>query len=126
MSVREKLMKMPVWKVVIIIILSLSILIVVVEELFISRVFHFIGHIVSVLEVQSKDDASDWKETKELSNELEIKNACHHIQWAKKEIESAKIKHEKPFMYTEKDIERGSETLNKFNLNESDCVRYVE
>lgn len=125
MSLKECVMKMPVWKAIVIIFLAISISAFILEEMVISHIVGFISRIVTTLETQAKEDGSDWKKTKELSNKIEIKNACQHIQWAREEIENSKLKNENPFMFNEHTIEIHAEKLKQFHLNESDCAGYV-
>jgi hypothetical protein len=59
MTIREKIGKLPVWKVAITLCLILTFLIAGIEEIFISRVFSFADRMITVFEKEKKEDMNE-------------------------------------------------------------------
>ncbi|RDI41126.1 hypothetical protein [Aquicella lusitana] len=60
MSLREKIMKLPVWKAVVLIFFISFLFIAIVEELFISKIFSVMYGMITRFEQTEKEEKKDW------------------------------------------------------------------
>jgi len=69
MNLRERIAKMPAWKAAVIALFMMGMLMIGIEEVFISKVFGLMNHVINNMDKQFKDDVddmtSDFKKFKE-------------------------------------------------------------
>jgi len=89
MSLREKIMKLPIWKAVILVFFIGFLFIAVLEELFISKIFSVMNGMITRFEKTEKEEKKDW-DAYEKSYEAFNKKSHDDFEesWKKSEEES--------------------------------------
>jgi hypothetical protein len=73
MTIREKIGKLPVWKVAIVLILLFTFLIAGIEEIFVSRVFYVMDRMITAFEKEKKEENDEWEKEEKRFAELDRK-----------------------------------------------------